>query len=106
MLAPDVEQELAQLGTQLLREAAIGARLGTKAGEACGAVRLQPALERGDRIGARAVGARRPEALGAQGAQLGGEPSEAELAVHDGADDRSAKDRDGLSVIGRSEIHI
>src|SRR5262249_49340884 len=106
VLAPDVDQKLAEMGRQLPREAAIGSWRGPKSCEAGGAVGIEPTLKRGDRIGACAVGARRPGALGAQGTELSGEYAVSELAVHDGADDRSAKDRDGLGVIGRSEIHF
>jgi hypothetical protein len=58
VLAPNIEQKLAQLRRELLREAAVTARLGVEAGEAVFAIGIEPSLERGQRIGARAVRAR------------------------------------------------
>src|SRR6185437_9833312 len=73
--------------------------------EAVRAEGVEPALERGDRVGARARSTRRSKALLAQGAQLGGELAVAEHAVHEGADDRGAIDRHGLGRVGGAEVH-
>jgi hypothetical protein len=50
VLAPDVEKELSLLGGELLGVAAVAARRGPERGEPARAVRVEPALERRDRV--------------------------------------------------------
>ena len=104
VLAPDVEQQLAKLLGEVLCEAAITAGLRAKPSEATSAIRVEPALQRRHRVGARAGRARRPIARLAQDAQLVRQLPMREIAEHDGAKYRRAKDRDLLGAIARLQI--
>ena len=105
MFPADVEQQGPLLLREVLGEALIAAGLRPETVEAVRAESVEPALERGDRVGARARRTRRSEALLAQGAQLGGELAVGEYAMHEWADDRGAIDRHGLGGVGGAEIH-
>src|SRR4051812_22013484 len=100
MLATNVEEQLPQLSRELLREAAIAALCGAEPVEAVATIGVEPALEGGNRVGARAVRARHAKPLLAQGAQRRGELTMRERVVHERANDRDAMNRDGLGVIG------
>jgi hypothetical protein len=103
VLAPDVEQELALLGRQLARAAAIRARRWAERVETTAAVRVEPALDGGEAelLGDPAAG--RAIFAGGDRAERGGELAARQLALDHGADDRRAEQGDSLAVIARHQ---
>jgi hypothetical protein len=103
-LPSHVAEQLLLLGGEGPRRAAVGARLGSQRGEPPFLVVPVPALERGHGEGTRRGGARRPEALLAEGLEPLGERAARQVDAREGADDLAAEQRDRFGVILGGEI--
>ena len=106
MLAADVAEQLAEVGIEIAPSALIGARVRRERGEASAPEGVEPALERGHRVRAGAVGIRRPDTLGAEAAEVREALAATEVAAGELADERMTEERDFFAVIsGYQTIH-